>query len=887
MPVKRIPMKKLLLLSSLALLLVRTGAADTFTVTNTDDSGTGSLRMAITDANAHPNIDLDVPDIIAFAIPGGGVCTIAPSTALPPITDPVVIDGYTQAGSSVNTLAVGDNAVLMVELNGANVGGTAIGFELTGGKNTIRGLVINRFGTLPGSFFGSGGIRIASDNNLVSGNFFGCNPAGDAALANLGYSVSVDAGVDNVIGGITPAERNIFASDAVESSSSGGVGIQVRNALGETRIQGNYIGTNASGNAALGNFRGIDVVGSEAADLTIGGLTSTPGRGAGNVISGNSSNGGISNDGIYIANRPGDLTIQGNLIGLNASGTAALPNGVSGINFQDAVPGSSTLLVGGTAANARNVIYNNRIAGIVSNALGLTIQGNYIGTNISGTARLESSGGIGITLGGTATIGGTAAEAGNVISCGGLGVRVYGGTLTIQGNHFGTAADGVSPLPSYQGLSVENDAVATVGGVAAGAGNVIANHTLAGVTVKNTAHVAIRHNSIYGNGMDPTTISHPGIDLNGDEVTPNDPGDTDSGPNNLQNFPVIGSVAISGGMVQVTGTLNSHASTTYSLDFFSNDHINALGYGEGKTFLGSANVTTNASGDATFDLSFPIGAGAAHLTATATDPNGNTSEFSAALGQLLNISTRLRVLTGDNVLIGGFIVLGPDPKQVIIRGIGPSLGGFVTGVLADPTLELHAGDGSTIETNNNWKSDHQAEIEATGLAPTDDLESAIVATLPGNGASYTAILKGNGGTTGIGLVEAYDLDTTTDSKLANISTRGFVDAGDNVLIGGFIAGEGVSDVIVRAIGPSLTDFGIDGALQNPTLELHNIFGDIIASDDDWKDSQQAEIAATGLQPSKDLESAILATLSPGAYTAIVRGANNTTGVGLVEVYSLN
>lgn len=247
----------------------------------------------------------------------------------------------------------------------------------------------------------------------------------------------------------------------------------------------------------------------------------------------------------------------------------------------------------------------------------------------------------------------------------------------------------------------------------------------------------------------------------------------------------------------------------------------------------------------------------------------------------------MRVLTGDNVLIGGFIVLGPDSKQVIIRGIGPSLGGFVADPLADPTLELHAGDGTLIATNNNWKSDQQSEIEATGLAPTNDLESAIVATLPGNGASYTAILEGNGGTTGVGLVEAYDLDTAADSKLANISTRGFVDAGDNVLIGGFIAGEGVSDVIVRAIGPSLTGSGIDGALKNPTLELHDLFGDIIASDDDWKDSQQSEIAATGLQPSNDLESAILATLPPGAYTAVVRGVNGTTGVGLVEVCDLN
>ncbi len=467
-------MKTHTLVACLALGFAGGAGADTFTVTNSNDSGSGSLRTAITDANTHPNIDLDVPDVIAFAIPGTGVHTITLNTALPSITDPVTIDGYTQPGASENTLGVGDNAVLLIELNGANLGGTALGLDLAGGRSALRGLVVNRFGSNPFAFAGSGGVRVASDDNIVAGNFFGCNPAGTAALANVGFSVTVDSGIDNIIGGTTPADRNLFASDAVDTSSSGGTGIQVRNSQPGTRIQGNYIGTNAAGDAALGNFRGIDVVGFTSADLVIGGLTSTPGRGAGNVISGNSSNGGINNHGIFVANRPGDLTIQGNLIGLNASGTAALPNGVSGINFQDAVPGSGTLLIGGTAANARNVIFSNRIAGIVSNALGLSIQGNYIGTDITGTVRLEGGTGVGITLGGSATIGGTASGAGNVISCSGLGVRIYGGDVTVQGNFFGTGADGVTMLGNNAGLSVENDAVATIGGTAAGAGNVIA-----------------------------------------------------------------------------------------------------------------------------------------------------------------------------------------------------------------------------------------------------------------------------------------------------------------------------------------------------------------------------------------------------------------------------
>ncbi len=866
-----------------------TVAADTYTVINTSDSGPGSLRMAISDANAHANSNADTPDIIAFAIPGSGVHTLAPGSVLPAITDPVVIDGYTQSGAKANTLAVGNNAVLLIELNGQSVTGTAVGLDLDAGKSTVRGLVINRFGAAAGAFLGSGGLRMASDNNVVSGNFFGSNAAGDAALANVGFGVTIDSGVGNLVGGITPEDRNLFASDATDSSSSGGIGIQVRTTDPGTRIQGNYIGTNAAGEAALGNSLGIYVLGFASADLTIGGLTSTPGRGAGNVISGNSSLGGISNDGIFIVNRPGDLTIQGNLIGLDATGTTALPNGVSGIHFQDATPGSSALLIGGTAFGARNVIFNNRITGIVSNAIGLTIQGNYIGTDITGTLKPTSTngGGVGISIGGSATIGGASAAARNLISCHGTGIDIFGGSVTVQGNYIGTTVDGVTPLANDSvGLSVENDAVVTIGGTAAGEGNVIANSVLAGITVKNTARATIQRNSIYDNGTDPTTISHLGIDLNDDFVTPNDPGDADTGPNNLQNYPVLKKATVSGSAVEIIGNLNSLPNTTFSLEFFGSDTVNPLGYGEGKVFLGTADVTTNASGDADFDINFPTVSGAPHVTATATDPSGNTSEFSAALGQLLNISTRLRVLTGDNVLIGGFIVSGPEEKRVIIRGIGPALDAFVAGALADPTLELHAGDGAVIATNDNWKSDQQADIEATGLQPTNDLESAIVATLPGD-AGYTAILRGKNGTTGVGLVEAYDLDTTANSKLGNISTRGFVDVGDNVLIGGFISGNGFADVIIRAIGPSLTRFGVAGALQDPTLELHDGNGVIIDSDDNWKESQQAEIAATGLQPANDLESAIVATLTPGAYTAIVRGKNDTTGVGLVEVYNLN
>jgi len=245
----------------------------------------------------------------------------------------------------------------------------------------------------------------------------------------------------------------------------------------------------------------------------------------------------------------------------------------------------------------------------------------------------------------------------------------------------------------------------------------------------------------------------------------------------------------------------------------------------------------------------------------------------------------VNVQTGDNVSIAGFIITGNAAKKVIVRGIGPSLTGL-TPVLADPVLELH-GTSSLITSNDNWKDspNKQAIIDST-IPPTNDLESAIVATLAP--ANYTAILSGKNGTTGIGVVEMYDLDLASDSELANISTRGFVQTGDNVMIGGFIFGNGTASekVIIRAIGPSLAN--IANVLADPTLELHDGNGTLLMSDDNWKDdaSQAALIISTGIPPQNDLESAIVTTLSPGPYTAIVAGKNGGTGVAVVEVYHL-
>ena len=266
--------------------------------------------------------------------------------------------------------------------------------------------------------------------------------------------------------------------------------------------------------------------------------------------------------------------------------------------------------------------------------------------------------------------------------------------------------------------------------------------------------------------------------------------------------------------------------------------------------------------------------------------------------QLLNISTRARVLTGDQVLIAGFIINGSGAKKVIIRGLGPSLAtAGLTGLLANPTLELHQGN-TTLVTNDNWKirsngTSQQAEVEATTIPPTNDLESAIVMTL--NPGEYTAILKGRNNGTGIGLIEVYDLTSAGSSKFANISTRGLVSTGNNVLIGGVIVGGGNNvgaRIGVRAIGPSLSGMRVSGVLADPTLELHDSNGALLAVNDNWKindqtnQSQEAEVRAAALAPTNDLESAIITSLVPGPYTAIVRGKNNTTGVALVETYNL-
>lgn len=300
--------------------------------------------------------------------------------------------------------------------------------------------------------------------------------------------------------------------------------------------------------------------------------------------------------------------------------------------------------------------------------------------------------------------------------------------------------------------------------------------------------------------------------------------------------------------------------------------------------------TSNATGGEGTDIgSFELQTAPPPPTPTPTvapTPTPTATPIASSLG---NISTRLRVLTGDHVLFGGMIATGTAGKRVIIRAIGPTLTDLgVPNSLADPTLDLFQ-DSSPVSGNDDWRnSPQEAEIASSGFAPNKDAESAIIATLiPGQ--NYTAIVRGKNGETGIGLVEVFDLDPAAAAKLGNISTRGFVDVDDNVMIAGLIVtpnNAGSLHVLIRALGPTLGEFGVPGFLEDPRLELVDASGTVLRSNASWQSDQALQIQSANLAPKYDQEAALIETLAPGQYTAIVRGTGGTTGVGLVEVYNI-
>ena len=345
--------------------------------------------------------------------------------------------------------------------------------------------------------------------------------------------------------------------------------------------------------------------------------------------------------------------------------------------------------------------------------------------------------------------------------------------------------------------------------------------------------------------------------------------------------------------VDLTASLGSLASqgitpTLYPVDVWTNT-IRVMTYPSRYGFVdisrsSQGNSSVNPDQYLFWDMKHPTTAG--HYQTAKGAHDALTLPFTPP-GKAVNLATRVFVDTGERISIAGFIVTGAVPKKVLIRGIGPSLAANgVPTPLANPTLTLIDGSGNTVMTNDDWKSSPDATaIMNTGIAPKNDLESAIIADLPpGN---YTASLSGKNGGTGNGLVEVYDLAAGTNSTLGNVSTRGFVGTGDNAMIGGFIIGNGDNPiVVVRALGPTLSAAGIGNPLLDPTVELHDQNGAVLAFNDNWKDGQPQSVIAAQLAPSDDREAVIVAFTPPGNYTAVVRGKTDTTGVALVEVYRL-
>lgn len=618
----------------------RTARPATITVNGTGDTvaldGSVTLREAIASFNAAANVNADVApvgtygsgDTIAFNIPGVGPHTISiGATPLPVIARPMIVDGYTQPGSFENTLAVGDNAVINIVLQGTTSGVHGLEVGPGGSGSVITGLVLQHH------FFA---VQITGSNVTVAGNFIGTDRGATLSDATTTNAVGINVGNGNIgnnfIGGPTPAERNVI--------SGNGTGIIMNSQLANT-VRGNYIGVSGTGTVALPNGGPGIYIGSlgaaSIAGATIGGVTATPGQGAGNVISGNGlrgiqiSTGGSTNTVI------GPATIQGNILGLDATGVNAIPNAGANVYLFDAdLPSSGIPRLGPVTISANVLSAGGH--GVFSLAAGTVIQGNRIGTDVTGTLARPNTFGVEITgtnlaFVGSATIGGTGAGEGNLISGNASdAVRVFLSTATLQGNSIGVSSLG-SPLGNGgYGIFVDSG-LATIGGTAAGAGNTIANSGDTGVqvrigfpAVRNASEASILGNSITNNALLGINDSAP------DVVTANDTGDGDSGPNDLQNFPVITAATLGGGNVTVSGTLNSTAGTTFRVELFSNQACDALGFGEGATFLGAVDVTTDGSGNGSFGPAvFAIPAGQPVITATATNPAGHTSEFSSCV----------------------------------------------------------------------------------------------------------------------------------------------------------------------------------------------------------------------------------------------------------------
>lgn len=568
-------------------------------VTNTNDADTGSLRQAILDANA-----ISGADVIEFAIPAAGVQTISLLSPLPNITEQVTINGYTQPSSSANTLSIGNNAVINIEIDGTNAD-YALTFAAGSNGSIVKGLVINRCNN---GAFGAININTGVSNIIISGCFIGTDASGTTAQANAGVGILV-RGTNNLIGGTTVADRNIISGNSF-------AGMQIDTGTGN-QIKGNYIGTDKNGTAILSNVvYGIYIF--TGGNNTIIGGTLPNER---NIISGNTG------QGIALENVSGN-SIRGNYIGTNASGTASLPNSGAGVYLESA----SGNTIGGTITGDGNLISGNLNTGItLGSSSGNIIYGNYIGTNAAGTTSIPNLFD-GIYVVGSSvnnTIGGLSAGQGNLIS-GNVqsGIVIDGigaGNSSIQGNFIGTQSDGTSELRNGTGGIFIKDAINTLI-----QRNTIAHHEIGdkfGIFLNGTVEkTRITENSIFANGN--------GIKLSTFVPTPNDPNDPDIGANRLQNYPEFtgSAVPITGGQVTITYKVpSSPSNSVYPLriEFFKAD----TGSRQGRTYLGfDVYSLAEANTDKTFNFAPSITLSTGDkIVATAIDADGNTSEFSAEL----------------------------------------------------------------------------------------------------------------------------------------------------------------------------------------------------------------------------------------------------------------
>jgi hypothetical protein len=617
------------------------------------------------------------------------------------------------------------------------------------------------------------------------------------------------------------------------------------------------------------------------------------------IVSDNVSDAGGGGGGIYSS---GTLTVVNSIVSDNWAGfTFGFPIGTGG-----GIRGFGTITIIHSTISNNTALFEGGGIYLATGTFAIidsTISDNWAGSNFNGSGR---GGGIYYIGGGgsslkveNSTISGNTASSTTQLGIGGGIFSETGAVLAIvnsslSGNFAYQSGGGVAggTLTINHSTISGNRSNGGAGGISTGGsetldiGNTILNRGASGANIVNNGGM------VTSRGYNLSSDSGGGfLTAAGDQINTNPmlgPLQNNGGPT-FTHAPLPGSLAVNAGDPTFTPPPSTDQ-RGYGRVFNGRIDIGSVEVQPtptpGPTPTPTATPTSTPTATAT-----PQGTPSPTATPTSTPAATVTPTPTPSPAQALNISTRLRVETGDNALIGGFIINGTATKNVAVRGIGPSLAAFgISDALADPTLELRASNGSLILQNDNWQDDsaQAAQLTALGLAPTNSKESALVAPL--QPAAYTAILAGKNQGTGVGLVEVYDTNGAADAQLGNISTRGFVRTGENVMIGGFILGgaSAPTRVVVRGIGPSLAQFGLSPVLSDPTLELRDSNGAKLVANDNWQDdsASAAQLSAHGFALPYTKESGIFTSLPPGQFTAILAGNNSGIGIGLVEIYNL-